>query len=283
MKTKWLFTVASALLLLTSCSCNNHYFESTPTNTPNGELFTRSASIDYSEYLDVSSGDISQWTEDDYWAADQTIHRLEVSFSNEANKYVYQAPNAESINVSSTLYNCVVSMFEYTNSLFAKHNKQSITRMKTRSGESSSSSSTDFPDCVPAAVSNMGQSAPSYSDALAKCDQKFPGWRTFGITENQTEELIKQYTSVTKHTNFGFCGFTDPHDELTVNSLVTLLSLPSGDNHAVNTYRIKNYTDLFPILLYFNDYSTSSEHTITSKYGYGIIAGADVDCIFVFD
>ena len=282
MKTKWLFTVASTLLLLTGCSGNHPNFESAPTITLNGELFTRSASIDYSDYLDVSTSDVSQWTEEDFLAADQTIHRLEVSFSNEANKYVYQAPNAESINVSSTLYNCVVSMFEYTNSLFAKYNQPSIARKKTRSGESSSSSSTDFPDCVPAAVSNMGQSAPSYSDALAKCDQKFPGWRTSGLTENQTEELIEQYTSVTKHTNFGFCGFTNSHDELTVNSLVTLLSLPSGDNHAVNTYRIKNYNNYSPIKLYFNDHSNLSEHTITSPYGYGIVAGADVSCIFVF-
>lgn len=282
MKTKWLFALASALLLLTGCSGNHPNFESAPTITPSGELFTRSASIDYSEYLDVSTGDVSQWTEEDFLAADQTIHRLEVSFSNEANKYVYQAPNAESINVSYTLYNCVVGMFEYTNSLFAKYNKQSITRMKTRSGESSSSSSTDFPDCVPAAVSNMGQSAPSYSDALAKCDQKFPGWRTSGLTENQTEELIEQYTSVTKHTNFGFCGFTDYSETCSVNSLVTLIECPSGEKHAVNTYRIENYNNYSPIKLYFNDHSNSSEHTITSPYGYGIVAGADVSCIFVF-
>ena len=280
MKTKWLFTLASALLLLTGCSGNHPDFESAPTITPSGELFTRSASIDYSEYLDVSTGDVSQWTEEDFLAADQTIHRLEVSFSNEANKYVYQAPNAESINVSYTLYNCVVGMFEYTNSLFAKYNKQSITRMKTRSGESSSSSSSQLPDCVPAAVSHMGQSAPAYSDAIAKCDQMFPGWRTSGgLTENQAKQLIEEYTSVTKHTNFGFCGFTHPLDEKSVNDLVTLFNFTAGDHHAANTFRIKNRESASSIVIYYYDYSTSG----SPNGKLGIASGKEMNCIFVFD
>lgn len=268
MKTKWLFTVASALLLLTSCSSNNHYFESTPTNTPNGELFTRSASIDYSEYLDVSSGDISQWTEDDYWAASLAIERFEIIFSKEESRYNYLVPSANAINISDTLYHCIASMILRTNEMFALTSRSTVTRMKTRSGESSS----PLPDCVPAAVANMGKDAPSYSTALAKCDEMFPGWRTSGgVPTTSIESFIEVYTPVSEYNNLSYWAQYATHD---VSKLVTVIW---NSQHAVNTYKISRQQNLGTSIIWYKDYSS----TRTSESSF--IFGNEMNSIYVFD
>jgi len=110
-------------------------------------------------------------------------------------------------------------------------------------------------DCVPAAISNMGENAPTYSQAIAKCTEMFPGWTTHGVDLDDVESFIEVYASVIAFNNLTFCsGLTG-----TLPNVVTCYRhYPFGSgNHAVNTCSFvrTGYTTI----LYYHDVSSASQ------------------------
>ena len=136
---------------------------------------TRAALSDTMEFLSISTYNSEEWTDSDYAVLGEAIQRIGITFSESKNKYVYEHSDGSDINMSDSLYDVVVGMFEHTNSIMNAKQKK-ITRRKVKAGDISS----QLPDCVPVAISHMGKGAPSYEKAVAACDQNAKDWRTSG-------------------------------------------------------------------------------------------------------
>ncbi len=253
--TKWAI-VAIVMTCIISCS-NDEYLEL------EDKHMTRSSSMNYPEFLTISTFDTKKWTEEDFVAVDKAIERIEVAYSETENRYVYNVLSGKDINISDSLYHCVVKMINHSNTIFAKKENTKITRMKTRSTESHSS---DLPDCVPAAIAHMGRNAPTYAEAIKRCDDLFPNWRTTGgVPYSGIINFIKLYTLVTEYNNLNFFG----EGNKSVNNYVMVFN-----NHAVNAYRISKI--LSNEVIYYHDFSSTGT-------GSGFILGMEMEGIFVFD
>lgn len=217
----------------------------------------------FANYLSVSSGDVNKWSENDFISCNAAINRLGVVFSQIDQKYIYNNVSHEEINISESLYNYIIVMIERTNTILGSAKESRVVRVKTRSNESSG----PLPDCVPAAVAHMGCSnAPSYSEAITKCDELFPGWRVQGgINIDSIEDLIEEYIPVTEHYNLNFC----PSGVST--NLPNLVMVFAG--HAVNAYRA--YRLINTSVVYYRDYSSTS-------LGDSFILGDEMSRIYVF-
>ncbi|MCR5713476.1 MAG: hypothetical protein K6F98_00915 [Bacteroidales bacterium] len=243
-----------------SCS-NDEFFDFR--NEPSSD--TRSTR-DFSERLSVSSSKIDQWTDNDYLNCSQAIERLGVCYSASQGIYTYNV--FQDCNISDTLIDIVVQMIEHTNHNLLLYDKK-LVRVKTRSLENENDDPDQFlPDCVPAAIAHMGSSdAPSYDEAIAKCDELFPNWRSNGgVPIDAIEDFIEEYTPVTEYSNLDFC----PSGQIFVPNLVTVYG-----SHAVNAYRIF-YETLPCSVIYYHDSSSTS-------LGDGFILGTELSKIFVFD
>ena len=219
-----------------------------------------------SDFLTVSSGDIKQWTDDDYEAVNIAVERMGVRFSKTENKYIVDATNGADINISEELYGCVITMIDNTNRRFNKATELKVPLVKNRTEIDSDTEL--LPDCVPAAISHMGRNAPSYETAIAQCDMVYPEWReNGGIPFNLIESLIEAYTPVTACTNISFCPFGTTN----VPNLVMVFG-----GHAVNAYKIFNSGGQASIL-YYNDYSQ------TAGFPNSLILLSELTCIYNFD
>ncbi len=275
-KTIWLTVIAFVIMTTTSCSSDADYFGLDDVNeTYNAERTTRASFIDCSEYLTISSYDISKWNDDDFNAYDAAVERIGVSFSKTKNKYVFEEPNAEKINISDSLYNCVISMHEHSNMLINKvmiPYDVAVKRVKSSNTESlspPSSMTARDNDCVPAAISKMGVGAPTYQAVIARCDSLFKDWDTNGgVPTSNVRELIEYYTPVVEETDL---EFLDSDDEI-FPRCVTLLGSSGG--HAVNAVRIHLKNGVYKID--YQDFSKSSK-------GNGSISADFLYKIFLFN
>ncbi len=204
-KTIWLTAFAFAAMAVIGCSNNEDYFGLNNDEVQKSKYTTRASFIDCSEYLTISSFDVEKWCKEDYEAFSIAMDRIGVNFSDSQNKYIFNEPSGKYINISDSLYKCVIEMFEITNSLFASlgsWDTRMVSRMKSRTAEPSSSV---MMDCVPVAISNMGRNAPSKEEVFKKCDELCPDWREKGFPKDGVEALVKMYASVTTHENLDFC------------------------------------------------------------------------------
>ena len=257
----------AGVLMITVASCSNEDYLGLE-NFDNSQTFTRSASIDYSEYLTISTTEFGEWTEKDFESIDKAIERFNIVYSDTENRYKYDVTSGEDINISDSLYLCVTKMIDHTNAIFEKTDGGKIVRMKTRSTESSSSTTTELPDCVPAAISNMGRNAPAYSEVIKKCDELFPSWRTQGgVPIDEVKNLIEYYVPVTEYDNL------DPFPEGSAYSLPNYVMI--FNNHAVNAYKMSKLWGGL-ITIYYEDHSSTTT-------GGGFILGREMRRIYVFD
>lgn len=275
-KTIWLTAVTLVIMTATSCSSEADYFGLDEVNeTFNAERVTRASFIDCAEYLTISSYDISKWSDDDFNAYDAAVERIGVSFSKTNNKYIFEEPNAEQINISDSLYNCVISMYEHSNILVNKvlvPSSVAVKRLKSSGVESlspSSSMSARDNDCVPAAISNMGVGAPTYQAVIAKCDSLFENWdKAGGVPTDNVKGLIEYYTPVTEETDLFFLD----SDNAIFPRCVTLLG--NSGCHTVNTVRIHKKNGKYVI-----DYQDVSK----KSKGSGSISADFLYKIFLFN
>ena len=257
--------VSITVSLFTS-SCSNDVFFGFDdidmlTDQRTDSKFNYYSSVD--DYLTISSFDVNKWTEKDFISFSESINRLGVSYSISEHKYIYNDLSSNDINVSDSLLDCIRIMLGHTNSVISSSTKASTIRIKNRSPEGSNN---PLPDCVPAAIANMGKNAPTYSTAIAKCDELFPNWRTHnGVPSDSIEFFIECYTPVTEYKNLSFCssGVT------TLPNIVMRFA-----HHAVNAYRVSIINGLS--VIYYEDHSSTS-------LGSSFILGTEMSQIFPFD
>ncbi len=258
----WLFATAFAMLIITGCNNDEDFFQWEDLDINNFNPTTRSACLSYSDYLTISSFERRLWTEKDYESISKAIERMEIIFSESENMYIFNAFNVNEINISDSLYKCVKQMLEHTNGIIKKTAKTKISRLKARSNEGSASGL--LPDCVPAAVANMGTNAPSYDEAIAKCDEMFPGWRTSGgVPIDEIQSFIEVYTPVTEYSDLS----TFSMGETTLDNDVMVFA-----THAVNAYRI--FKSAISPVIYYEDHSSSGS-------GGGFILGEEMRRIYI--
>lgn len=116
----------------------------------------------------------------------------------------------------------------------------------------------------------MGIGAPSYDDAIKKCDELFPDWREEGgVDVNKIEMFIEQYTSVESYSNLDYWG----SGEYIAPNYVTTMVL-DGKTHAANAFWIdkNNYNSV----IYCRDYSSSSKGDI-------VVNELQLHSIYVFE
>ena len=243
-----------------SCSADEDFwgFDEEYASTEN----TRAEKMDMSEYLTLSMYEPAKWDIDDHKKVKKAINRIDVQFVN--NQYTFGALRGKDINVSDSLYNYIISMFEHTNMIFSLDKKQQIVRNKRNDPEIS-----PLPNCVPAAIHNMGYKAPSYNRAVKACNKYYPHWvDSGGVPLGYVEPIIEEFTPVTVRTNMYFC----PLDTVT---LLRNLVLCFG-SHAANAYKYDAVGT--PRIIYYHDFSATS-----TGNGYGFIYPPQMNAIFTFD
>lgn len=205
--------------------------------------------LDLSEFLTVSSLKPEEWTDSDFMAFSAATERIGVTYSETKNLYEFKASCGKDVNVSDTLYSMVLNLFGHTNMIMSSHDTQKKHK-KTNNREFF----WGLPDCGPAAVSHMGQYAPSYSTAIAKCDEMFPNWRqNWGIPRDSLGVYINKFVFVARYHNMSFCS--SPITSLKNIVMFYFIQYPYG--HIVNVYK---YTRLGSFgLLYYHDYSATSQ------------------------
>lgn len=262
-KQNWLLLVALATFgAIVACTADDDIWGLDDERETSFSGKTRAVLSDTMDYLSISTYNSEEWTDSDFEIVGEAIQRIGVTFSESKNKYVFEYNDGSDINMSDSLYDVVVGMFEHTNSIMNAKQKK-ISRKKVKTGDISS----QLPDCVPAAISNMGKNAPSYDAAIAKCNELFPTWKTDGgVPTDKIESFIEVYAAVTARTNMNFCK-TDS----TLNNLVMVFQ-PGTNGHAVNAY--KYYST--PGVIMYHDASSSSR-------GDGSIIVSQMLCIYTFD
>ena len=232
-----------------SCSADEDFwgFDEECTSTEN----TRAEKMDMSEYLTLSSFNPDSWVERDLVVIGKAIQRIGVDFSKTRNRYEFQRKNGKTINISDSLYYCVVNMFEHTNNILKTSGTKRIKRIKMNREE--------LPpikyDCVPAAISHMGQYAQPYDDVVSTLDLLFHGWRNTGVSGTQIYTLFDLYAQ----NNYTICGLYDafPADSVgLLESLVMTFPVDASICHAVNAVAFNTFGDGF---ICYNDYSSSSQ------------------------
>ena len=257
------------IMTATSCSSDTDYFGLDDVNeTYNAERTTRASFIDCSEYLTISSFDTKDWSDEDFNAFSIASYRIGVNFSKTKNMYVFEEPNGKYINISDSLYNCVIEMYERTNSFFNSSNNLNgamVSRMKSSAMESSSGNEQD---CVPAAICHMGVCAPSETEIKEVCDTLFPGWRTLGIDKEKVEGLIRRYTAVRRYYDMSFC--TSGKHQLPNYVITTNIK----QAHTANAFFAKK--DGFNSVIFCHDYSSLSQGDI-------VVNELELFSIYVFE
>lgn len=239
-----LFVVSVSLVTITGCNNDDffgldyQYGDDIDISVSDGLLTTNR--------ITLSSLNTANWTEDDYLSFSTAVERIGVSFSESKQKYVFSEKNGSRINVSDSLYNKVIEMFENTNTIIASSNK--ITRKKNLSREQGGI----IPDCVPAAIAHMNhQNAPTYDEAISRCNQLFPSWiQNGGVPINSVQSFIEEYVAVARYTSILSNTIGDHYMPNYV------LRIYSG-THAVNAYNY-NYSYYAGKIIYYHDYSQSS-------------------------
>lgn len=231
---------------------------------------TRALGLKYSDFLTISALEHAEWTDSDFVAISKAKERIGVSFSKEQNRYIFKNSCASEINISDSLYQSVVGLYEYTNNLLNRDYSNNIIRIKTRTRDVTSpnypSTPTDkLPDCVPAAIANMGKNAPRYEDIIVLCDSLYPNWIVNnGIPYGAIKPLIERYAPVTEYHDLSFCR----EGVHVVPNYVMVF-----EGHAVNAYKIiKGYLGND---IHYKDHSATSE-------GSGIIGESEMTSIYVF-
>ncbi|MBR4793904.1 MAG: hypothetical protein IK038_09610 [Bacteroidaceae bacterium] len=220
--------------------------------------------INTTDYLTISSDCTDKWTENDYKAFSLAVERIGISYSKKKQVYEFHSKSAKDINISDSLYNIVITMFEHTNKIFRSSNNKKFKNTKSRFGEISFS----IPDCVPCAIAWMGQNAPTYSTVVARCNELFPNWlQNGGIPGDAVFSLISEYASVYYCTDMSFCNAT----ENSLNNIVTLF-IWGHLGHAVNAYKCTKYGS---VLIYYHDHSSSSQ-------GDGVMFESEMVSIYPF-
>ncbi len=242
----------SIMVALFTASCSNDEFfgfdDESYKMVDQSELINLN-NLDLSEYLSVSSFNPEEWSDSDYIAFSAATERIGVSYSEKKKQYVFKASCGKDINVSDTLYKIVVNLFGHTNMIMSSRDTQ-----KKRNKTNNREMFWGLPDCGPAAVSHMGQYAPSYSTAIAKCDEMFPNWRqNWGIPRDSLGVYINEFVFVARYHNMSFCS--SPITSLKNIVMFYFIQYPYG--HIVNVYK---YTRLGSFgLLYYHDYSATSQ------------------------
>ena len=252
------------LCTFTSCSSDDFYGFDYCNDTDSALQINSIKQINTTEYLTISSECTDDWTESDYRAFSLAVERIGISYSEKKHVYEFRTNSAKEINISDSLYNIVINLFEHTNNIFRSHNNKNFKNPKSRNCENSFS----IPDCVPSAIAWMGQDAPSYSTVVSRCDELFPNWlQNGGISGNAVFSLISEYASVYYCTDMSFCNST----ENSLNNIVTLF-IWGHLGHAVNAYKCTKYGS---VLIYYHDHSSSSQ-------GDGVMFESELVSIYPF-
>lgn len=208
---------------------------------------TRCSANLQAQYLTISSLNPQDWSYDEYLDINAAVERIGVSFSHEKNIYEFQVSSGNEVNMSDSMYSVVTKLFEHTNYVFNISD-----RKKVRRKAENSEWNYILPDCVPAAVSHMGIGAPSYSDAIAKCDQLFPNWRSQGgVPTAKVWDYVKLYAPVFQFSDMSYWNVPI----MNLNNLVMIFS-SSRYTHAVNAYKMGKIGSY--CIIYYHDFSASS-------------------------
>lgn len=210
----------------------------------------------YSQHLDIKSSNSNEWTDEDYATLAEATIRMGLSFSKEQMRYVFSASSASEINISKKLYNLVKSQFEYTNTIINPQGRTFASRQKISSPEPSTGTQ---PNCVPMAISHMGQAAPSYSAAVAACDSLDAGWlQRGGVSSSKVGDIIRCFTPVT--TVLSFDSYSSDRE---FNHCVMLINQGGTLDHAVNATKLvvtkNNNETTTRKVIYYIDY-TKGDH-----------------------
>lgn len=235
-----------------TASCSNDEFFGFDNESHNmedlSELINQN-NLDLSDYLTVSSFNPEEWSDSDYIAFSAATERMGVSYSETKKQYEFKVSNGKDINVSDTLYSMVVNLFGHTNMIMSSHDIKNK-RIKNNNREIW----WGLPDCGPAAVSHMGLYAPSYSDAISKCNEMFPNWiQNGGIPRDSLGVYIREFVFVARYHDMSFCS--SPITTLRNVVMFYFIQYPYG--HIVNVYK---YTKCGSYkLLYYHDFSSTSQ------------------------
>jgi hypothetical protein len=245
----WLLFAAVAVVgIVAACTADDDLWGLEDETKTSFDGKTRAESSDTMKYLSISTYDSEKWTDMDYEIMDEAADRIGVSFSEVKNKYVFDKSSAKGINMSDSLYELVCSQFELTNQIM-NENKKKVARKKVKSGDVSST----LPDCVPVAISHMGQGAPTYENAVAACDKYAKGWRTSGgVPSSKVGPIINKFTSVTTKTSV-----TDSCD-VDLNYCVLLINQGGNVDHAVNAKKYEHSSRKF----YYKDFGKNATGTV---------------------
>ena len=209
----------------------------------------------YTEYLSLPTYDPQKWSQENHDIMTLAAERMGVSFVN--NQYVFTASCSEEVNISDSLFIIIKELFGYTNKILNETSSNNVTRLKRGNYESSNMG--PEPNCVPKAISNMGQNAPSYSEILSVCDKYDPNWRTNGgVSASFVGPFIRLYTNVKSMNSL-------PADTLfTPNRCVMLINKGGLIDHAVNVTTISKSGNVHSLM--YVDYSSTGNGTIGSIY-----------------
>lgn len=211
---------------------------------------TRSEVKDMSEYLTLSTYDSKEWTSKDYDILTKAIGRIGVSFSETKHCYEFNASSGKQINISDSLYNCIIGMFEYTNGIINNKTYEGKARKKMMRGEVLPIMS---PNSVPIAIHNMGQSAPSYAMAVDTCNYYCPNWQSQGgVNSNLVGPIIRKFVPVCSYLPSQLLMYTN---QTYMDYCVALIRINGNRDYAVNvTFCNPDVNNPNRRVIYYNDY-----------------------------
>ncbi len=269
MKQKKLFLLMFSSVLLSStfisCEGNGMYGIEEDLYPYSEEMESVKTRAAYTEYLYLPTYDPKKWNQENHDIVALAAERMGISFVN--NCYVFAATSGKEVNISDSLFITVKEQFGYTNKILNETSFKTVNRLKR--GNFESPNTTPEPNCVPKAISNMGQSAPSYSSIVSICDIWDPDWRTTGgVSSTFVGPLIRLYTSVKSMASL-------PADTLfTTNRCVMLINKGGIADHAVNATSISKSGNGHTI--FYVDYSSSGNGAT------GSINSAQMTAIYPF-
>lgn len=245
----WLLFAAIAVVgIVAACTADDDLWGLEDETETSFDGKTRAEISDTMKYLSISTYDSEKWTDMDYEIMDEAADRIGVSFSEAKNKYVFDKSSAKGINMSDSLYELVCSQFELTNQIM-NENKKKVVRKKVKSGDVSST----LPNCVPVAISNMGQGAPTYEAAVEACDKYAKGWRTSGgVPTFLVGPIINKFTSVTP------TGAVTYTSNVKLKYCVLLINQGGNIDHAVNAKKYVHSSRKF----YYKDFGKNATGTV---------------------
>ncbi len=263
--------MALCINLTGSCSADDDYFG---LDDESYSYQTRAATSDTLRYLTLSTYDQEKWTDEEFATLADAAMRMGVYFSKSKNKYVFSESNGKNINVSDSLYDLVKSQFEHTNSILNAKKSAKVRRRKTSSIETIGV----VPNCVPTAISHMGQGAPSYEDAIVACDTIDPGWlQKGGVASNKVGRIIRVFTPVTSMKNVDSFG-----TGYNFNQCVMLINQGGNIDHAVNATHIITCTGTDGNSIKLINYKDFTDARSNDERFYFSILSEQISAIFTF-